>query len=85
MRGPSVPQLDETARTVAPQRGCWLSELARLVVASGLLGDDVQAVPGVDHGDKGHQRGELVVIVVLGRVGPGLVADAAGGPADAGT
>src|SRR5580692_5692999 len=51
--------------------------LAGLVVAGGLAGDDVQPVVGVDQGDEAHQRAELVVVVVLGRVGPDLVADAA--------
>jgi hypothetical protein len=58
--------------------------LAGLVVPSGPPKDDVEAVVGVDDGDERHQRGELVVVVVLGGVRPGLVGDAAGGVGDAG-
>ena len=57
----------------------WLSPLAGLVVTGGLLGDDVHAVVGVDEGDKRHQRGELVIVVLLGRIRPGIVSDTAGG------
>ena len=53
--------------------------LAGLVVTAGLAGDDVQPVVGVDGGDGAHQRGELVGVVVLGRVRPGIVGDTAGG------
>src|SRR6266571_4454880 len=68
---------------------CWRGEaasapLAGLVVPGRLPGDDVQAVVEVDEGDEGHQRRELVVVVVLGRVRPGLVGDPAGGVGDAG-
>jgi predicted SnoaL-like aldol condensation-catalyzing enzyme len=58
--------------------------LAGLVVAGGLLGDDVHAVEGVDDGDEAHQGGELVLVVVLGGVRPGLVGDATGRVGDAG-
>src|SRR6266581_8344555 len=61
-----------------------LSPLAGLVVPSGPLKDDVEAVVRVDDGDERHQRGELVVVVMLGGVRPGLVGDAAGGVGDAG-
>src|ERR1035437_641219 len=65
--------------------GRWLSELAGLVVAGGLPDDDVHAVVGVDEGDDRHQRDELVIVVVLGRVRPGLVGDTTtGGVGDAG-
>src|ERR1039458_1779747 len=65
-------------------RGCWSPPLAGLVVAGGLLGDDVHAVVGVDAGDEGHQGGELVLVVVLGRVRPGLIGDTTSGVGDAG-
>ena len=61
-----------------------LPPLAGLVVAGGLLSDDVHAVPCVDTRDERHQGGELVLVVVLGGVRPGLVGDAAGGVGDAG-
>jgi hypothetical protein len=61
-----------------------LSPLAGLVVSSGPLKDDVEAVVGAGDGDERRQRGELVVVVVLGGVRPGLVGDAAGGVGDAG-
>jgi len=61
-----------------------LSPLAGLVVPSGPLKDDVEAGVGVADGDERHQRGELVVVVLLGGVRPGLVGDAAGGVGDAG-
>jgi RNA polymerase sigma-70 factor (ECF subfamily) len=60
------------------------SELAGLVVAGGLPDDDVQAVEGVDDGDDRHQGGELLLVVVLGGVRPGLVRDPAGRVSDAG-
>ena len=47
------------------------------------MDDDVHAVVGVDEGDERHQRRELVVVVVLGRIRPGLVGDATGGIGDA--
>jgi len=62
----------------------WLSPLAGLVVTGGLLDDDVHAVVGVDEGDERHQRRELVIVVVLGRIGPGLVGDTTGCIGDAG-
>jgi len=62
----------------------WLSELAGLVVAAALLGDDAQAVGGVDEGDETCQGGELVLVVVLGGIRPGLVRDPAGRISDAG-
>jgi hypothetical protein len=65
--------------------GCFsLSVLAGLVVAGGLLGDDVPAVEGVDEGDGAHQRGELVLVVMLGGIRPDLVGDATGRVGDAG-
>src|SRR5215469_12001270 len=64
--------------------GGWLSELAGLVVACGLPGDDVEPIPGVDPGDERHQRTELLVVVVLGRIRPGLIGDTASGVGDAG-
>ena len=60
------------------------SPLSGLVVTALVLADDVQPVVGVDDGDEAHQRGELVVVIVLGRVRPGLVGDTAGGVGDAG-
>jgi hypothetical protein len=53
------------------------SPLAGLVVTSGLLGDDVHPVVGVDESDEAHQCAELFIVVVLGRVRPGFVRDAA--------
>jgi hypothetical protein len=35
--------------------------------------DHHEPVGGVDHGDQGDQRGDLVVVVVLAHLGPGLV------------
>ncbi len=61
-----------------------LPELAGLVIAGGLLGDDVQAVPGVDEGDGAHQGGELLLVVVLGGIGPRVVGDAAARVGEAG-
>jgi hypothetical protein len=49
-----------------------------------VLADDVQPVVRVDHRDGAHQRGELLGVIVLGRVPPGLVGDTAGGVGDAG-
>ena len=49
-----------------------------LQVAGRLAGDDVHPVVSVDQGDEAHQRGELLVVVVLGRVRPQLVSDAGG-------
>jgi hypothetical protein len=46
--------------------------------------DDVPSVEGVDQSDERHQGGELVLVVVLGGMGPGLVGDAAGGVGEAG-
>jgi hypothetical protein len=60
------------------------SPLSGLVVTALVLGDDVEPVVGVDERDQAHQRGELVGVVVFGRVRPGLVGDAAGGVGDAG-
>nr|BFE77755.1 hypothetical protein GCM10020093_003560 [Planobispora longispora] len=68
----------------APDRGSRSSELAGLVVTGGLPGDDVHAVEGVDEGDPGHQGGELLLVVVLGGVRPGLVGDPAGRVRDPG-
>lgn len=61
-----------------------LPELAGLVVAGRLLDDDVHAVVGVDEGDEGHKGGQLVLVVVLGGIGPGLVGDTTGCVGDAG-
>ena len=58
-----------------PGAGRWLSELAGLVVAGWLPGDDVDPVPGVNPGDERYQRAELLVVVVLGRIRPGLAGD----------
>jgi hypothetical protein len=57
---------------------------AGLVVACGPLDDDVCPVEGVADGDLGHQGGELVLVVVLGGVRPGLVGDTTGRVGDAG-
>jgi hypothetical protein len=62
----------------------WLSELAGLIVPGRLADDDVHAVVSVDEGDDADQREELVIVVVLGRVRPGFIGDAAGGVGDAG-
>ena len=62
----------------------WLPPLAGLVVAGGLLGDDVHPVPGIDTRDERHQGGELLLVVVLGGVRPRLVGHPAGGVGDAG-
>jgi WhiB family redox-sensing transcriptional regulator len=61
-----------------------LPPLAGLVVAGGLLGDDVHAVPGVDTSDEAHQSCELVLVVVLGGIRPCLVGHPAGGVGEAG-
>src|SRR6516162_8115898 len=75
----------DPAASPRPGRGAGgSSPLAGLVVAGGLPGDDVDTVVGVDEGDERHQRGELVIVVVLGRVRPGLVGDATGAVGDAG-
>jgi hypothetical protein len=60
------------------------SPLSGLVLTTLIAADDVQPVVGVDEGDGAHQRGELVGVVMLGRVRPGLVGDTAGGVGDAG-
>ena len=60
-----------------------LPPLAGLVVAGWLLGDDVQAVPGVDTSDEAHQGSELVLVIVLGGICPSFVADASGRVGDA--
>jgi hypothetical protein len=41
-------------------------------------GDDVQPVVDVDQRDEADERGELLLVVVLGGVRPDFVADAAG-------
>src|SRR5213078_2989405 len=61
-----------------------VTALAGAVVAGRLLDDDVQSIEGVDQRNETHQRSELVVVVVLGGVGPGLVGDTTGGGGDAG-
>ena len=53
-----------------PGRRGRLSEHAGLVVPGGLLDDDVHPVVRVDQGDQRHQRGELVIVVVLDGVRP---------------
>src|ERR1039458_1269811 len=58
--------------------------LARCIVTCRLAGDDVHSVVGVDEGDQAHQRAELLIVVVLGRVLPGFGGDAIG-IRDAGT
>ncbi len=58
--------------------------MSGLVATGRLAGDDVHAVIGVDECDETHQSGELLVVVVLGRVRPDLVAGATGGIGDAG-
>src|SRR6266540_3227443 len=68
----------ERAQSAEGVEDLWLSELA------GLLDDDVEAVGGVDEGDEGHQGGELVLVVVLGGVRPGLVGGTTGRVGDAG-
>jgi hypothetical protein len=80
-RAAPCPEPSES-RELVPQGG--LSPLPRLVVTGGVAGDHVEAVVGVDQGDEAHQGAELVVVVVLGRVRPGLIADAARGVSDAG-
>ena len=49
-----------------------LSELAGLMVAARLAGDDGQAAGGVDEGDEGHQDGETRFVVTLGGMRPRL-------------
>src|SRR5689334_10886663 len=51
--------------------------LARLVVAGRILQDDVHSIIGIDERDERDEGGELVVVVVLARLGPDLIADAA--------
>jgi len=72
------------ASLVIGQYGPSLSPLPRLVVTGGLPGNHVQAVVGVDEGDERDQRRELVIVVLLGRICPGLVGDTTGGIGDAG-
>src|SRR6185437_5745893 len=56
--------------------GTCLPPLARHVVARGLAGDHVEPVVHVDEGDEADQRAELVLVVVLDGVVPGVVTDA---------
>jgi hypothetical protein len=51
-------------------------EHARLVGAPLLVHDHGEPVGRVDHGDQGDQRDDLVVVVVLAYLGPGLVGHA---------
>jgi hypothetical protein len=53
------------------------SPLAGRVVTPRLLGDGVEAVVEVDEGDEAHQGTELVLVIMLCCVGPGLVVDTA--------
>ncbi|MEV4161954.1 hypothetical protein [Nonomuraea dietziae] len=76
----AVGSVDSLINTGASRR----SAQAGLVVAAGHPVDDAEPVVGVDQGDDQHQGGELVVVVMLGGVGPGLVGDAAGAVGDAG-
>src|SRR5258708_39139891 len=80
------PPCGGQAATGSPPAGAsrWSSELPGLVIAGGLPDDDVHAVIGVDEGDDRHQRDELVIVVVLDRVRPGLIADASPPIGDAG-
>src|SRR5215472_10319874 len=80
----SGPSRDRRHRRTHRCWGCWLPPLAGLVVPGGLLGDDVQAVPAVDDRDERHQARELVLVVVLDGVRPGLVGHPAGGVGEAG-
>src|SRR5262249_31823307 len=49
-------------------------------VGAALLAEDhAEPVGRVDHGDQGDQRGDLVVVVVLAHLGPGLVGHAVAG------
>jgi hypothetical protein len=54
------------------------------VVTSGLPDDDVRAVDGVHERDEAHQRGELVLVIMLGGIRPGLVRDTVGRVGNAG-
>src|SRR5690606_8074111 len=60
------------------------AELPGHVAARGLLVDDVDPVVGVDQRDEGHERHELVLVVVPGGVRPDRVGDPAGPVGEAG-
>src|SRR5215475_8607246 len=49
---------------------------AGLVRTPLLTQDHAEPIGRVDHGDQGDQRGDLVVVVVLAHLGPGLVGHA---------
>src|SRR5579871_3514698 len=65
-------------------RAARSSPLSGLVVTALVPADDVQAVVGVDQGDGAYQRGELIGVIVPGRVRPCLVGDTGGAVGDAG-
>jgi hypothetical protein len=86
---PILPSMHRNGQSRTSTRGIArnrsrLSELAGLVIACGLLDDDVQTVDGAHEGDEAHQRGELVLVVVLDGIRPHLVGHAACGVGDAG-
>src|SRR5919197_2423509 len=56
---------DDSARHAAEHAG--------LVGTALVVQDHAEPVGGVDHGDHGDQRGDLVVVVVLAYLSPGLV------------
>src|SRR3954451_14199655 len=80
------PLLSLIERATVLTRGLFrlLSEMAGLVIAGGLPDDHVPAVERVDQGDEADQRGQLIVVIVLGGVGPDVVGDTAGSVGDAG-
>jgi hypothetical protein len=59
-------------------------EHARLVAAASLVHDHREPVGRVDQGDPGDQGDDLVVVVVLADLRPGLVGDARGGVGEPG-
>src|SRR5258708_37237975 len=85
----SSPAPDTAPAARLPKGTCrftarpWLSPLAGLVDAARLPRDDVHPVVGVDERDERHERGKLVIVIVLGGIRPGLVGDAARGIGDA--
>jgi hypothetical protein len=55
------------------------SPLTGDVVSAHLAGDHVQATPGIDGGDQGDQGADLVVVVALADLGPGVAGDPGAG------
>src|SRR6266536_1250854 len=82
--GISTSPANSPAARPANKHSAASPPLAGLVVTGGLAGDGVHAVVDVDEGDERDQRRELVIVVMLRRVSPGLLGDTRGGIGDAG-